>query len=397
MASSESRSQFWHGAEWAITCCALALAVLGVLMAYYVLVPRSYDGAGKAGLVALMFAPQLLGVTAIACLVALAAQRLHLKVAVALSALAALVSVSVSLWATLAMERFAQRNNAAVSIATALVPQLNLGGPQPQRTRLYGTAADGTALLLDVWPLPRLPAGRLHPAIVRVHGGGWIHGARGELGEWNRWLNQIGYAVFDVEYRLPPPQRWRDEVGDVKCALGWVAAHAEEYQLDATRISVMGYSAGGHLAMIAAYSVGDPSLPPSCPVQTVRVRSVVNLYGPSDLPRGYDNTGSPDYVHEAFRRFIGGSPTQFPERYRILSPVNHVSADTPPTISFLGTRDRIVDQGQASGLAEALSRASVEYETYLLPGSDHGFDANWSSLAAQFTRVKVQVFLHKHG
>ena len=45
-------------------------------------------------------------------------------------------------------------------------------------------------------------------------------------------------------------ERWQDETGDVKCALGWVAAHAAEYQIDPTRISVTGFSAGGTLAML---------------------------------------------------------------------------------------------------------------------------------------------------
>ena len=144
------------------------------------------------------------------------------------------------------------------------------------------------------------------------------------LALWPRWLNGLGYEVFDVEYELPPPARWQDEVGDVKCALGWVERHAAEYHLDPGRVSVMGYSAGGNLAMLAAYTMGDARLPASCNVAPVAVRSVVNLYGPADLTLLYRSSGSRDYIDNALRKYVGGSPSEFPARYRNLSPVSHV-------------------------------------------------------------------------
>lgn len=82
----------------------------------------------------------------------------------------------------------------------------------------------------------------------------------------------------------------------------------------------MGYSAGAHLAMLAAYSMDNPQLPPSCAVPGARIKVVVDLYGPTDLPLGYRTTASPRYVHDALRQFIGGSPQMFPGRYRLLSP-----------------------------------------------------------------------------
>jgi acetyl esterase/lipase len=61
-----------------------------------------------------------------------------------------------------------------------------------------------------------------------------------------------------------PPERWKDEVGDIKCALGWLVANAAKYHVDPARISIMGFSADANLAMLAAYSMGDSRLPPSC-------------------------------------------------------------------------------------------------------------------------------------
>jgi hypothetical protein len=94
--------------------------------------------------------------------------------------------------------------------------------------------------------------------------------------------------------------------------------------------------------MLAAYSVDDPALPPSCDVPSVPVRSVINLYGRADLPLGYRSGGSLDHSRECLTTYVGGTPEQYPDRYLTLSPISHVGARTPPAITFLGTRDRIV-------------------------------------------------------
>ena len=229
-----------------------------------------------------------------------------------------------------------------------------------------------------------------------VHGGGWVLGNRSGRPDWNRWLNQLGYEVFDVEYRMPPPERWQDEIGDVKAAVGWVAAHADDYKVDPARITMMGESAGGNLALLAAYSMGDPQLPPSTDVAPVAIRSVVDLYGPTELAMLYGSSASRHFVQTVEAKYIGGTPEKFPERYRVLSPLYHISAQTPPTIAFHGASDRVVPLDQATTLDQALSKAGVAHETYILPGNDHGFDVNWGGFGTQIARAKIQDFLQRH-
>ncbi len=251
---------------------------------------------------------------------------------------------------------------------------------------MYGLASDGTTLALDVWAA----AGELRPAVVKVHGGGWTDGARNEAEQWNLWLNGLGYHVFDVDYRLAPPARWRDAVGDVKAALGWVAVHAAEHRVDPDRISLMGHSAGGHLALLAAYSVGDAQFPPP----RVDVRCIINIYGPCDLDRLY---GSSDGIDACLRQYMGGTPAEYPDRYRAVSPLTYVSAATPPTITVFGQRDRIIPVEQAELLAGALGAAGVAHETCIVPGEDHGFDVNWGTFATQIARAQIERFLGRHG
>ncbi len=132
------------------------------------------------------------------------------------------------------MWQLAWQEDVPLSLNTyfAYATDIGLGSAQPGRTVVYGTTSDGTKLELDVWePETALVTG-LRPAIVKVHGGGFTEGARSELPNWNRWLNNLGYVVFDVDYRNPPTERHLDQVGDVKCALGWVAANAAKYHVD---------------------------------------------------------------------------------------------------------------------------------------------------------------------
>ncbi len=148
--------------------------------------------------------------------------------------------------------------------------------------------------------------------------------------------------------------------------------------------------------MLAAYSMGDRQLPPSCDAPAVPVKAVVNLYGPVDLVLGYEDSGSLAFAQDALRQFIGGSPAEFPERYRTASPVSNIGADTPPTITLLGESDRIINTDQARILDAALARAGVYRETYLLPATDHGFDLNWGGFGTQIAREKLKDFLQQH-
>jgi acetyl esterase/lipase len=383
--------------DWTLTALALPLVVVAAAMAFYMLDPIDYEGLGKLGWLGFLFPLQLLvAAIAAAVLAGVAWARRALVASIGL-ALVACITLALALWPSVAVWRQAGRFHVSLSIGEALEPDLASNSSDRERSVVYARGSDGSKLELDVWQANAAGSGARRPAIVRVHGGAWTRGARGGHSDWNRWLNTRGYDVFDVEYELPPPPRWQDEVGDVKCAVGWVEAHATAYHLDRRRVSVMGYSAGGNLAMLAAYSAGDARLPPSCDAPTVAIRSVVNLYGPADLALLYRSSGSRDYIDGALRQYVGGSPTQYPDRYRVLSPVSHVSARTPPTITLLGESDRIVPTDQAHVLDEALGRAGVPHATYLLPATDHGFDVNWNGFGTQIARAVISKFLERYG
>jgi acetyl esterase/lipase len=395
---------------WLLTATAFALVLAVAALAAYMATPVDYDGRGRYAVFALLFPLHLFVISAASAGLAAIAWFDGAVVAVVLFGAAVILTMAMALWPTVAMWRYARHHDVTPSLRTyaAHAFEPNYGRPQAGRTVVYGTAPDGTALELDAWPLDAVKranarnagnsgdAASRHPVVVQVHGGGWVGGGRGAEA-WNQWLNGLGFVVFDVDYRLPPPERWRDEVGDVKAALGWVAEHAADYHVDPGRISVMGDSAGANLAMLAAYSANDSRLPPSCGEAHVTVRCVINLYGPADLTSLSEHSGSRRYIQECLRAYIGGGPEDHPDRYRLISPIQHLHGTVPPTLTLLGHSDRIVPAGQALALDGALDAAGVPHETYLLPGNDHGFDTNWGGFGTQFAQAKVQRFLERHG
>jgi acetyl esterase/lipase len=386
--------------QWLLTGLAMACVVAALTVGYYVVNPSDLGALPSTLARAALIAPATTLVAAlVSTILAGIAYWNRARLASGGFALVAIVAVATAGFSASGTWSMARKENVAVSLVSHFTVKTHMKQlpSRVERNVVYGTAADGTELVLDIWPATAPTPDVLRPAFIRLHGGGWITGTKSEMPNWNVWLNELGYTVFDIEYRLPPRGRWKDQVGDVKCALGWVFNNAGKYGADPSRISLTGFSAGGNLAMLAAYSMGSPDLPPSCSAPIVPIKSVVNLYGPSDLASTYATSPSPIYVRDALRQYVGGSVAEFPDRYRIISPITYVSATSPPTITVLGLSDRIVPREQADRLDQALKSAGVAHETYLLPAADHGFDLNWATMSTEFAREMIRRFILKHG
>lgn len=271
--------------------------------------------------------------------------------------------------------------------------------PDRPPTETVGYARpDGEELTLDVWEPPGNTGGD-RPAIAMVHGGSWENGER-SFARRASWLADKGYVVFDIGYRLAPPPRWQDATGDVKCAVGWVRENADEYGVNPERVALEGDSAGGHLALLAAYSEGNPELPPSCDVPDTGAEAVVAFYPPTEMSRFCDE-GLPGWYPEldcrgTLDRFIGGTPEEMPERYRLVSPTTHVSPGSPPTFMVQGGRDQLVAPEQSPILAEKLEREGVPYRLLEIPYARHSFDLSWGGWGNQITTPALEEFLELH-
>jgi acetyl esterase/lipase len=380
-----------------VSVIAVLIFIVLALTFYYCINPVDYDGLGRLGLYGMLVPPAFLVLAVVSLLMFFWALEKKWKVALFFFSGIGILSCFLSLRPSYALWKFAQAHNVSLNFVEALMPQFNREDLSRTTTVSYDTLDDGTQLILDAWPAYMKKRNKgPRPAIVKVHGGTWVNGSRRSLTLWNSWFNKLGYHVFDVDYRMPPPERWHDEAGDVKCALDWVRAHAAEYNVDTTRLILMGYSAGGNLAMLTAYSYDDPELKPTCGLP-VRVKCVINLYGPVDMNTLYASTGSENFVQPKMRQYVGGGPSEFKDRYHLLSPVNHINNDAPPTISIYGERDRIVPFREGIAADNALKQFNVPHELYILPETDHAFDLNWTYFSTQIAREKIRAFLDKYA
>jgi acetyl esterase/lipase len=275
-------------------------------------------------------------------------------------------------WATQA--NTAAEHNVPLSLSGYVA---NLDPGKPTQTVTYAILA-AQQLQLDVWQADRPGRGRL--GVVWAHGGGWVSGDRANwsLPKWGRWMSDMGTTMFSVDYRLPTngsgmraltPAVKAQEAADVKCALGWVRAHAAEYGVDPTNLVLAGDSAGAHLAMLTAYTIGTPNLPPSCPVSVAPVKAVLSLYGIT-----YSNNPVENDV----------------------MPINYVRQGLPPTLLIQGVNDHTVAPTNAPRMASQLAAAGDEYEIVQLPFTDHLFDIYWGSFSAQLARGLVQQLLNRY-
>lgn len=294
--------------------------------------------------------------------------------------------------------RVARANDVELSLRRYLFGAGDAHSKVEAQTITYATI-DGQRLELDAY----LPSGAgdgttRRAAIIVVHGGSWNGGEKSDFPQWDRWLNEQGYAVFDVEYRLAPQPNWRTATGDIKCAVGWVKRNASQYGVDPERIALMGRSAGGHLALLAAYASDDERLPPSCDANDTSVRAVIALYAPTDLRWAYDHPANQRVIDgpATLRSFLGGDPQTAAEAFDKASPVAQVRAQTTPTLMFHGGRDQLVREENMYRLAEKLNSAHIPHKEIFIPYAQHGFDYNFNGWGSQIAQPVMLRFLQTY-
>ena len=219
------------------------------------------------------------------------------------------------------------------------------------------------------------------PAILIIHGGGWTGGDKSADREFNigTTLAKAGYVCASVNYVLEPGKRWPGNLFDCKNAIRFLRKNAGLYQIDVDRFGVIGGSAGGHLALMVAYTSNVPELEPTSPYPGIsdKVGAVVDLYGIANLftlrktkPDGTPTTGPTNLAS----LLVDGTPDTNSATWRLASPVYHISPTSPPTLILHGAADTTVDRDQATELADALKKHGVEHQLILIEGVGHTFD-----------------------
>ena len=253
--------------------------------------------------------------------------------------------------------------------------------PVARDTVTYATV-DGQALQMDIYR-PPAHAGPV-PGVITIHGGSWQSGGRGDLPELNTYLAARGYLAAAIDYRLAPRWPFPAAADDVHAAVAYLKAHSADLGLDAGRLALLGRSAGGQLALLAAYTPPDPD-----------IRGVVSLYGPTDLVYGYTHPTNPAVLDSSavLAGYLGGTPTSAPAAYAAASPINFVGPATPPTLLIHGERDDLVSVVHSERLAARLAAAGRPELLVRLPWANHGTDFVLRGPGGQIATYAVEHFL----
>ena len=242
---------------------------------------------------------------------------------------------------------------------------------------VFGTGG-ARDLKCDVFTPPGKPKDA--PAVLLVHGGGWLNGDRTQLRGYGILLGRKGYVCVASEYRLSGESRWPAQIHDVKAAIRWMRANAADLGLDPARIAVSGNSAGGHLSLMAgatqdvsAFEGEGGNLGHS-----TAVSAVIAFYPPVQLKHPEQPLSQP------VEALMGSDATA--EALDEASPITHVTRAFPPTLLIHGSDDAIVPVEASLGMYRALSAAGVPSELHVYAGQPHAFDA-----APAFGRQSAEV------
>ncbi|SEB91063.1 Predicted dienelactone hydrolase (plasmid) [Tsukamurella tyrosinosolvens] len=204
------------------------------------------------------------------------------------------------------------------------------------------------------------------PTIVLIHGGGWLKGATAEyVRPAAEALAARGFVVWSLNYRrVGDGGGWPTTFTDLAAGVDHLTRlQSDAPEIDLTRVTVVGHSAGGQLA---AWTAGRGTLPDGAPGANpaVRPHAAVSLAGVLDMRLSLTKN---DHV----LRVMGGTPEQYPDRYLLVDPLERMDPRVP-VVAITGTDDTVVPPREAAEYVEALRRKGGSTALIEIPQTGHG-------------------------
>ena len=208
------------------------------------------------------------------------------------------------------------------------------------------------------------------PAVLFIHGGGWIEGDRSQLRGYGILLARLGFVCMCNSYRLSNESIWPAQVQDVNCAIRYLRANATDLGLDPNRIGVSGNSAGGHLSLMAAATNYDQifeGVGGSNEVSS-EIKAVCAIYPPTTI-RQLEMLNP---LENAFLMLMGKEAKK--EDFDKASPLNYVTEDYPPCMLIHGSADSVVRLKDSTKFYEKLIEFNRPASLHIFSEEEHAFD-----------------------
>ena len=268
----------------------------------------------------------------------------------------------------------ARRRFLAVSSAAALAHGTQAFGFAPQTSSAASTKIDKnvivgkggeTDLHADIY---RPPAGtEKRMALIHFHGGGFARGSKEAVSAKIMPITARGYVSIAAQYRLSGAAKWPAQIEDAKTHIRWVRANASSLGIDPQRIAIVGYSAGGHIAL---YTASEPD---------TALAACIAFYPQTDvkpvaqalMPAGTDDAAIAN-----------------------ASPLAHIKTGYPPTVLFHGLSDTTIPAENSQRLLQVLRDAKVPSELHTFAGVPHEFDMH--AEFAEACASLIDFFLERH-
>jgi alpha-L-fucosidase 2 len=190
-------------------------------------------------------------------------------------------------------------------------------------------------------------------------------------------LSGAGFTWFTINYRLAPEHRWPACAEDVATAVRWVRSHAKEYKVDASRIALIGESAGGLLVSYVGARSG----------KELGLAAVVPFYAPHDLEFQVKNRNA---LGESMQALFGLTELNDEawKRLRDASPSTYVHAGMPPYLLIHGDKDQQVPYAQSTWFQEQMKATGNSCELITIADGAHGM-GSWEKLGSDYQQQLV--------
>ncbi len=250
-----------------------------------------------------------------------------------------------------------------------------------------------------------------YKAVIAIYGSAWFSNNMKAITyfSFGKPLLDAGFAVVAINHRSSGDEKFPAQIHDVKGAIRFIKAHAEDYKIDESFIGITGFSSGGHLASMAGVSgtmktktakksvatnildankniVGTKTETTEIKLDlegniggnteySSAVDAVVDWFGPVDMRcmsancEGVNDEKSPEAA------LIGGAPAENPELIELISPAAYLKNGSQPLPRFLvihGDADNVVPYCQSKRFAEELDKRGVLEEFITVPNGQHG-------------------------
>ena len=232
-----------------------------------------------------------------------------------------------------------------------------------RENEVYKTIND-KKLKADVY-MPNTMTSEKFPAVLLIHGGGWLTGSKENERMMAQHLAENGYVAVDAAYRLGTEAQYPAGVLDLKDALKWMRENAEKYHINPKKIAVLGASAGGQLSTLLGVTGDSDIFKTGNPDVSDKVQAIVNI------------DGIVSFVHPDAEEgwmagtWLGGSKDEKYEKWQEASPLEYVDKDSPPTLFINSAQPRF--HAGRDDMVKKLDKNGIYSEVHTVPDTPHSF------------------------